>query len=639
MIFPRHVNMTLSRRTFLRIASGLAIAPSVANGDTLMRYTRSDSRQWRHGLSLFGDLRYPPHFPHFDYVNPQAPKGGTVRRGVTGTFDNFNMAVDGVKGVPAAGIDLIYETLLTPSLDEVSSAYGLLAEAVSHPADFSSATYRLCGNAKWHDGAPITPEDVVFSFNAFKKHNPRLSAYYRHVVRAQVTGPREVKFSFDSAGNRELPQIVGQLTVLPKHWWQATDKSGHRRKIGDTTLEAPLGSGPYRVKSFDAGRTIIYQRVDDYWGKDLNVRVGQNNFDELRFDYFRDAAVEFEAFKAGAFDWRTENVARNWTTGYGFQAARQKRVVLEQFPIRNVGIMQAFAFNTRRGKFADARLRRAFNFAFDFESVNRDIFYGQYTRIASYFQGTELACTGVPEGRELEILAPLRGQIPDEVFTTPYWNPVGGGPAADRKNLLGAMTLLEASGFAVRDLKLVDLKTSEQLRVEFLLADPTYERFVLFYQDSLERLGIDVSVRTVDSVQYENRLRDFDFDIIVASWEETLTPGNELRDYWGSRAAATPGSRNLVGIADKAIDLVIERIVYATDRAEQVAATQALDRVLLWHHYVVPQWSFNEVRTARWNRFAKPNVMPTYGMSAFPDIWWWDAQLATTTDRLSDNRY
>lgn len=625
--------MTLSRRTFLQAASGLLITPSVENHNAAIRPTGVDHQQWRHGLSLFGDLRYPPHFPHFDYINPHAPKIGTARRGASGTFDNFNMAVDGVRGILVAGIELIYETLLTPSLDEVSSEYGLLAEAVRHPADYSSLTYRLCAIAKWHDGSPITPEDVIFSLNAFKKHNPRLSAYYRHVVRGQITGPREITFSFDTA----IPQIVGQLAVLPKHWWQATDKSGKERKIGDTALETPLGSGPYRVKSFEAGRTILYERVENYWGKDLNVRLGQSNFDELRFDYYRDAAVEFEAFKAGAFDWRTENVARNWATGYDFPAARQKQVILEEFPIRNVGIMQAFAFNTRRAKFADPRLRRAFNFAFDFESVNRAIFYGQYTRIASYFQGTELACSGLPEGRELEILSPLRGQVPDEVFTTPYWNPVSGSPAADRKNLLEAMTLLEECGFAVRDLKLVDLKTGKQLKVEFLLADPTYERFVLFYQDSLQRLGIDVSVRTVDSVQYEHRLRDFDFDIVVASWEESLTPGNELRDYWGSRAAATLGSRNLVGIADQTIDLLIDRIVYAADRTEQIAATHALDRVLLWHHYVVPQWSFNKVRTARWNRFANPDVMPTYGMSAFPDIWWWDAQLAATTDGQSDS--
>jgi microcin C transport system substrate-binding protein len=536
-----------------------------------------------------------------------------------------------LKGVLAAGIELTFETLLTPSLDEVSSEYGLLAEAVAYPPDFSSVAYRLRANAQWHDGSPVTADDVVFSFYAFKKHSPRMSAYYRHVTGAQASGPREITFTFDGPGNRELPQIVGQLTVLPKHWWQTADASGKKRNIADTSLEPPLGSGPYRLKSFEAGRTVLYERVGDYWGRDLNVRLGQSNFDELRFDYYRDGAVQFEAFKADAFDWRDENVARNWATAYDFPAVAEKRVVREEFPIRNVGMMQAFAFNTRRAKFADPKLRRAFNFAFDFESVNKDIFYGQYTRIASYFQGTELACSGLPQGRELELLAPLRGDVPDEVFTTAYRNPVGGSPASDRKNLLEAMKLLEAAGFAVRDLKLVDAKTGEQLNVEFLLADPTYERFVLAYQDALSRLGIAVSVRSVDSVQYQERLRNFDFDIVVASWEESLTPGNELRDYFGSVAATAPGSRNLIGIADRAVDQLIDRIVYAADRDEQVAATHALDRVLLWHHFVVPQWTLDKARTARWNRFARPNAMPKYGISAFPDIWWWDAQLAATT--------
>ena len=625
--------MSLSRRTFLQAAPGLLIGPSIAGQNQPAQHTTVDHRQWRHGLSLFGDLKYLRQFAHFDYVSPHAEKAGTVRRGVTGTFDNFNMAVEGVKGVLAAGIELIFETLFTPSLDEVSSEYGLLAESVSHPPDFNSVTYRLRAEAKWHDGSPITPRDVVFSFTSFKKLNPRLSTYYHHVVRAEITGPRDITFSFDAPGNRELPLIVGQLTVLPSHWWQATDNSGTRRRIGNTTLEPPLGSGPYRIKDVDAGRTVTYQRVGDYWGKDLNVRVGQNNFDTLRFDYYRDADIQFEAFKAGDFDWRTENVARNWATGYGFPAVKDQRVVLEEFPIRNVGVMQAFAFNTRRSRLADPRLRRAFNFAFDFESINEDIFYRQYRRITSYFQGTELVCSGLPEGRELDILTPLRDQVPAEVFTTAYWNPIGGGPAADRRNLLEAMSLLEAAGFAARNLKLVELKTAEPMKVEFLLSDPTYERFVLSYQDSLARLGIDSTVRTVDSIQYENRLRNFDFDVVVASWEESLTPGNELRDYFGSSAAGAPGSRNLVGIADKAIDQLIDRIIYAGNRAEQVAATHALDRVLLWHHYVVPQWTLNEVRTARWNRYAKPDRMPIYGMSAFPDIWWWDAQLAAATDR------
>ena len=625
----RRLLMSVSRRTLMLAASAALVTPLVAPA----RATGVVDRPWRHGLALFGDLKYPPQFPHFDYVKRDAPKAGTVRRAASGTYDNFNMAVDGLKGVLASGIELVFETLLTPSLDEVSSAYGLLAEAVYHPPDFGSATYRLRAEARWHDGSPVTPGDVVFSFHAFKKLNPSVAAYYRHVKSARVTGMREVTFFFDAPGNRELPLIVGQLTVLPERWWQANNSSGKKRNVGETTLEPPLGSGPYRIKSFDAGRAITYLRVDDYWGKNLNVRIGQNNFTELRFDYYRDNAVEFEAFKAGAFDWRTENVARNWAAGYDFPAARRKQVILEEFPIRNVGIMQAFAFNTRRSKFANPNLRRAFDFAFDFDSVNADIFYGQYTRITSYFQGTELACSGLPEGRELAMLASLRDQIPAEVFTTPYWNPGGGSPAADRRNLLEAMTLLEAAGFAVRNLKLVDLRTGEQLKVEFLLADPTYERFVLYYQDSLARLGIDAAVRTVDSVQYEDRLRNFDFDIVVASWQESLTPGNELRDYFGTSAASTPGSRNLAGIADKAVDQLVNQVVYAADRDEQVAATRALDRVLLWHHYVVPQWSLDKVRTARWNRFAKPDVMPIYGLSAFPDIWWWDPQpAAAATD-------
>jgi microcin C transport system substrate-binding protein len=617
--------VVLSRRAFLKATAGLMM-PAAAIRSAVAAHARPANRQWRHGISTFGQLKYPAQFAHFDYVNPRAPKLGTARQGAFGTFDNFNTIVAGWKGNLAAGIELTYESLLTASLDEISTEYGLIAEAVSYPPDFSSATFRLRPQARWHDGRAITPEDVIFSFHAFKTHSPQLAAYYRQVRNAEATGEREVTFRFARPGNRELPLIIGQLTILPKHWWQAADKSGRRRRIADTTLEPPLGSGPYRVGTFEAGQWIIYERVPDYWGSNLNVRIGQNNFDALRFDYFRDLSVMFQAFTADDLDWHVENTARRWATGYGFPAVRDKRVVLEEFPIRNVGIMQGFAFNIRLAKFKDPILRRAFNFAFDFESINRDIFYGQYTRIASYFQGTELACSGLPQGRELEILKPLRGRVPREVFATPYWNPVGGNPEADRANLLEAMRLLEAAGYAVRDFKLVNIKTGEPLSVEFLLQATTYERFVLSYQDSLERLGIDVTVRVVDDVQYENRLRNWDFEIVIAGWDESLTPGNEQRDYWGSRAAHTPGSRNIVGIADQAIDALIDRVVFATDRDELVAATHALDRVLLWHNYVVPQWTYDKVRTARWDRFGKPERMPIYGLSAFPAIWWWDAQ-------------
>jgi microcin C transport system substrate-binding protein len=619
----------ITRRGFFPIA-GVALLGPIATGleGQAAASTRSRTQAWRHGLSLFGDLKYPAGFPHFDYVNPGAPKGGTVRQAAFGTYDNFNMVVAGWKGKLAVGLDLIYETLLTPSLDEASAEYGLLAEAITHPADFSSVTYRLRAQAKWHDGQPVTPDDVIFSFEAFRKNNPQLSGYYRHVSKAEATGEREITFTFDSPGNRELPQIVGQLTILAKHWWQ---EAGHNRRITETTLEPPLGSGPYRIKDFEAGRTIVYQRLETYWGRNLNVRIGRDNFAELRFDYFRDWTVEFEAFKADQFDWHDEHSAKNWATGYDFPAVEEKRVVLEEFPIRNIGVMQAFAFNIRRRKFKQPQLRRALDFAFDFERINKDIFYGQYKRIASYFEGTELASSGLPRGRELKMLEAVRAEVPPEVFTTPYSNPVGGNPSADRNNLRQAMRLLEGAGFSVRDFKLVDTATGEPLTIEFLLGNPGYERFVLFYKETLNHLGIEVTVRVVDDVQYENRLRHWDFDIVVDSWTETLSPGNELRDYWGSQAAVTPGSRNIIGIANKAVDALIQQVVFAKNRDELVAATRALDRVLLWNHYVVPQWIYGKVRTARWDRFGKPERMPSYGLSAFPAIWWWDARRAVET--------
>jgi microcin C transport system substrate-binding protein len=540
--------------------------------------------------------------------------------------------VSGLKGRLAAGFDLLHETLLAPSMDEVSTYYGLLADAARRPDDFSAVTYRLHPAARWHDGAAVTPEDVVFSFDAVKSNNPRFAAYYRHIVKAEITGEREVTFTFDATGNRELPQIVGQLFVMPKHWWEATDKSGQQRDITKTTLEMPLGSGPYRIKDFEPGRAIVYERVKDYWGKDLNVRIGGNNFDELRFNYFRDLTIGFESFKAGRFDWYFESNAKTWATGYDFPAVQDKRVVLEEFPIRDVGIMQCFAFNIRRDKFKDARLRRAFNFALDFEELNKLFFYGQYQRISSYFDGTELASSGLPQDRELEILNTVRDQVPAEVFTTAYWNPVGGNAEAVRSNLLQAARLLKEAGYGIRNLKLVNNATGEPLTVEFLISDPSFERFVLFYQASLQRLGIQVVIRAVDDVQFANRLRHWDFDIIIASWPESLSPGNELRDFWGSQAADTAGSRNLMGIKNPAVDAMIDRVAFAKDRAELVAAVKALDRVLIWHHYCVPQWSYLKARTARWDRFGRPEHMPKYGGAAFPTIWWWDAERAARVD-------
>ncbi|TCU66086.1 microcin C transport system substrate-binding protein [Bradyrhizobium sp. R2.2-H] len=633
--------MAITRRDLLLTGTAAAALPvfgSVAGVPVVGAAEAQSSNElpWRHALSLFGKVKYPADFKRFDYVNPDAPKGGVARQIAVGTFDNFNIVVSGVKGQVAGAVAFIYESLTTPSLDEVSTEYGALAEAVSHPDDFSFVIYRLRPQAKWHDGKSVTPEDVIFSLDSFKKHHPMYSAYYSHVVKAEKVGEREVKFVFDAPGNRELPQIVGQLTVLPKHWWEGTDAQGRKRDVSATTLEVPLGSGPYKVKEFVAGRSIALERVKDYWGRDLPANVGRSNFDELRYEYFRDATVAIEAFKADQVDWRTENSAKSWATAYDFPAVSEKRVILEEFVNRSSGVMQAFVPNLRRAKFSDPRVRRALNYAFDFEEMNKQIFFGQYKRISSYFDGIEeLMATGLPQGKELEILETVRAQVPPEVFTTPYSNPVGGSPEAVRENLREALRLFKDAGYEVRDRKLIDVKTGTQFSLELLNQDPSFERITLFYKPSLERLGIAVSVRTVDPTQYENRTREWDFDIVTNSWGESQSPGNEQREFWSSKTADIAGSRNIGGIKNPAIDKLIERVIYATDRDDLVAATKALDRVLLWNHYVVPQWTYNKVRTARWDRFGRPAELPRYGQSGFPFIWWYDADKAARIAKKS----
>jgi microcin C transport system substrate-binding protein len=585
---------------------------------------------WRHGAGLLEDAKYPQGFKHFDYVNPNAPKGGLVRLGAQGTFDSFNIVVAGVKGTPEQGLGLVYETLTTSALDQPSSAYGLLAEAFSYPEDFSSVSFRLRPEARWHDGQPVTVDDVIYSFRVLKENSPTYAFYYANVIKAEKTGDREVKFTFDEKGNRELPQIMGQLMVLPKHWWEGTAPDGRKRDVTQTTLEPPLGSGPYRLKGFEAGRNASYERVKDYWGANLNVNIGQNNFDEIRYEYYRDATVLLEAFKGDRIDFRAENSARNWAVGYDFPARQQGRVVLEEFPLRATGVMQAFVLNLRRDKFKDERVRRAFNLAFTYEELNKTLFYGQYERVGSYFHGLELASAGLPEGQELAILESLRDKVPAEVFTTPYKNPVNDTPDAIRNNLREADRLLREAGWEVKGGRRVNAK-GETLTVELLADSPNDERVFLPYKAALDRLGIATSVRTVDEVQYVNRTRSFDFDIISGIWPQSLSPGNEQREFWGSQAAQREGSRNLPGIADPGVDALIEKVIFAKDRQELVAATKALDRVLLAHDYVVPQWTSLKSRTARWDRYSHPETMPRYGGSAFPTVWWYDEAKAAKT--------
>jgi microcin C transport system substrate-binding protein len=585
---------------------------------------------WRHGSALLDEPKYPQGFPHFDYVNPNAPKGGLVRLGALGTFDSFNVVVAGVKGSPEQGLGLIYETLTASALDEPSASYGLLAESFTYPEDYSSVSFRLRPEARWHDGRPVTVDDVIFSFEALKSNSPTYAFYYANVTKAEKTGEREVKFTFDEKGNRELPQIMGQLMVLPKHWWEGTASDGRKRDITQTTLEPPLGSGPYRLKTFDAGRNASYERVKDYWGETINVNVGQNNFDEIRYEYYRDATVLLEAFKADRLDFRTENSARNWATGYDFPARQEGRVVLEEFPFRATGVMQAFVLNMRRDKFKDQRVRRAFNLAFPFEELNKTIFYGLYERPSSYFFGLDLASSGLPEGREREILESIRDKVPASVFTTAYKNPVNDSPETIRNNLREADRLLKEAGWEVKNGRRVNAK-GDVLTVELLSSSPNEERVFLPYKASLDRLGIAASVRTVDDVQYTNRTRAFDFDIATGLWPQSMSPGNEQREFWGSQAASREGSRNLPGIADPGVDALVDKVIYAKDRDELVAATKALDRVLLAHDYVVPQWTSLKQRTARWNRYSHPETMPRYGGAAFPTIWWFDEAKAAKT--------
>jgi len=597
------------------IACLLLLAPPEA-----VASDNSSEHAKHHALSLIDAPEYGPNFPHFKWVNPSAPKGGRVRQWAMGTFDSLNPFP--IKGNAAGGVRLIYDTLMSSSPDEPSTAYGLIAEWVSYPADFSSATFQLRSGARFHDGKPITPEDVIFSLEAIKKASPRFAFYYKNVTRAEPVGEHQVRFLFDVKGNRELPMIVGELPILPKHFWSSTGSNGEPRDLSKSTLEIPLGSGPYRIKEVDAGRTIAYERVQDWWAKDLPVAKGQWNFDEIRVIYFRDRAPAFLAFQAGELDYWRESSAKFWATGYDFDAAKRGLVRKHRLPVKGVAPMQSFAFNTRKPQFQDRRVRQAFNLAYNFERANATLFYDEYNRVGSYFEGSELKAVGLPKGRELEILNEVREQIPPEVFTTQWTNPVNATPEDARKNLAIASKLLAEAGYQSKGGVLTNA-AGVQLTAEFLLAQPDFERIVLPFIQDLQKLGIRASVRTVDTSQYQRRIDSFDFDIVVQSFPQSLSPGNEQRDYWGSEAAGKEGSRNVIGIRNAAIDKLVDRIILAPNRADLVAAAQALDRVLLWNHYVVPQWHTPFDRLAIWDRYGQPESLPSRD-SSFLRVCWWD---------------
>lgn len=605
----------LSLGAIILLLGALSLTPA-AHADE--RPGEPDHIHKAHAIAMHGEPKYGPDFINFDYTNPAAPKGGTLRLGASGSYDSFNPYI--AKGSAAAGLGNLFETLLTSSADEAFTEYGLIAETVEWPEDRSWVAFTLRPEARWQDGTPITVEDVIFSLDLLKtKAHPFYRFYYQSVSEAKKVGPRKVRFTFSESDNRELPLIVGQMPILPKSYWQDHD-------FTKTTLKPPLGSGPYKIAKFEAGRFISYERVKDYWGADLPVNRGRYNFDRIRYDYYRDDTVIRESLKAGGIDLRVENQAKAWALDYDVPVVRDGWLKKEEIENERPTGMQAFVMNTRRSIFKDRRVRRALAYAFDFEWTNRNLFFGQYTRTESYFSNSELAARELPGPDELKILEPYRGRIPDEVFTQVYFAPSTDGTGWPRKNLTRAFELLAEAGWVVRDMKLANAETGEAMRFEILLVSPAFERIVLPFTRNLKRLGIDARVRLVDGAQYQNRVRSFDFDMIVGGWGQANSPGNEQRGYWGSQAAKTEGSRNFAGVEDPVVDEIIDQLITATSRESLIVRTRALDRVLSWSHYVIPNWHIRFDRFIYWDKFSRPKITPQNGTDT--DLWWFDSAKA-----------
>ena len=585
----------------------------------------------RHGLSSFGDLKYPPDFPHFDYVNPDAPKGGEVRLRDLGSFDNLNPFI--LKGIKLRGVGatalagLPFDTLMTPAGDEPDAVYGLVAESAEVAPDRSWVSFRLRPEARFNDGSPLTAEDVVFSFETLKaRGEPSFRIVLRDVESATAEGRHRVRFAFrEGAVTRDLPLTVAGLPILSRAWYET-------REFDRTTLDPPLGSGPYRIVRADQGRTIVYERVADYWARDLPVNRGRFNYGVIRFDFYRDRNIALEAFKAGEYDFREEFTSKMWATAYDFPAIGEGLVKRESIPDESPANRQFFVLNQRRGIFGDRRVRAAFDLAFDFEWTNRNIFYGLYARTRSLYQNTPMAARDLPTPGEVALLGPYRDRLPAEVFTRVFEPPATDGSGTARRNLRAARKLLREAGYAVRDGKLRD-PSGRPVSMEFLTFSPTFERVYAPLVRNLGRLGIAATIRIVDSAQYANRMQEFDFDVTTAAFGTAPTPGVGERNFWGSEAARSPGGLNYAGIADPVVDALIEEIADAPDRGSLETAARALDRVLLWSRHVVPQWFNANHNIAYWDKFARPGTAPRYdGGFGFLDTWWIDPDKAAALE-------
>lgn len=565
-----------------------------------------------HALSIHGSPKYSADFTHFDYVNPNAPKKGKVVFSAVGSFDSLNPFIS--KGVDAQNVSLIYDTLTARSYDEPFTEYALVAESIELANDYSFVIFNLDKRAKFSDGTPITATDVVFTFNLLvEKGAPHYKAYYHDVSEVIAVTPHQVKFSFKTSENRELPLILGQLPVLPEHFWKDKD-------FTDNLLDIPLGSGPYIISDVQTGQTITFERDKDYWAKDLPINKGRYNFDQIRIEYYLDSNVALEGFKSGAFDFFLENSSKRWATQYQGKLFDSGQIIKQEIKNENPAGMQAFVFNTRKDIFADPKVRQALNYAFDFEWTNKNLFYGAYKRTNSYFENSELAAKGLPSDAELALLTPYKDDLPEEVFTKEYRAPVTSGDGKIRKQLRVALKLLKEAGWGYKNKQLVHSATGKPMEFEILLVSKDFERIVLPFIKNLEKLGVKVSPRLVDQSQYIERLRKFDFDMVISSYRQSTSPGNEQRDFWYSGFADKNSSRNLIGVKDPVVDHLIEDIINAKSREGLITACRALDRVLLWSHYVIPQWHIDSYRVAYKTKFQRPQQTPKYDFGLF--TWW-----------------
>jgi len=576
----------------------------------------------RHGLSIFGELKYPADFQHFDYVNPDAPKGGrmiTLGTGGANTFDNLNGFI--LKGDAAQGLDLLFDSLMVRAQDEPDAVYGLIAKSADVAADGMSVTFKLRPEAKFADGTPVTADDVVFSFKTLKeKGHPAIAQPLHDVVSAEALDAQTVRYTFKGTLTRDLPIAVAQLPVLSKAYYS-------KQPFEETSLKPPLGSGPYRIKDFKPGTYITYTRRNDYWAKDLPVNRGRYNFDEIRYDYFRDRNIELEALKSGQIDFREEFSSVNWATGYDIPAVKDGKLIKALLPDNRPSGAQGFFINTRLDKFKDPRVRLALDLVFDFEWSNKKLFYGLYKRTTSYFENSDMKATGLPTPEELALLNPYKDKLPPEVFGEPYTPPVTDGSGNNRDNLKKARDLLIAAGWKPGADHMLHNAKGEPLTIEFLDFESAFERITVPYTDNLKRIGVNASWRLVDPSQYEQRVKSFDFDVTTQRYALRLTPGVEMRSYWGSNAAKTNGSFNLAGIADPVVDALIDKVIAAKSRTELTTATHAIDRVLRAGHYWVPHWYKASYSVAYWNKYSHPKVQPKYDEGVL-DTWWFDQKKA-----------